>query len=228
MAQGAEPSPVLERIIELASSRRVPLHWVARGRLEGRARTESHQGVLALAEPLPEADLEDLVAGSGGKDSRAGLAFLILLEGITDPHNLGAVMRSAECAGATGVVLPRHASARVTPTVAKAAAGAIEHLPIATVPGIPGALSVLAKAGVWTVGLDAGSPRSVFGLEVADRPLALVLGGEGRGLSRLTRARCDLLASIPQAGSVASLNVSAAAAVASFEVLRARSGAPGS
>jgi 23S rRNA (guanosine2251-2'-O)-methyltransferase len=121
------------------------------------------------------------------------------------------------------VVLPRHSSARVTPTVAKAAAGAIEHLPIATVPGIPGALTALSRAGVWSVGLDASAPRGLWGLEVADRPLALVLGSEGKGLSRLARARCDLLACIPRAGNLESLNVSAAAAVALLEVSRARS-----
>lgn len=218
MAEGSDPAPGLERIVGLAAARRVPVRWVARGRIEGEARTEAHQGVLAHAEPLPEADLDELTDGSALPPP-----FLVLLEGVTDPHNLGAVMRTAECAGATGIVLPRHSSARVTPTVAKAAAGAIEHLPIASVPGIPGALSVLSRAGVWTVGLDATGPASIFGLPVADRPVALVLGAEGTGLSRLAQARCDVLAAIPQAGAVASLNVSAAAAIACFEILRARS-----
>jgi len=217
VAQGSDPSPVLDRIVDLAGSRRIRVQWMARARLDAEARTEAHQGVIAHAEPLHEYDLEEVLTGPPGHP-----AFLVMLEGVTDPHNLGAVMRSAECAGATGVVLPRHSSARVTPTVAKAAAGAIEHLRVATVPGIPGALATLAKAGVWSVGLDAAAPRALWGLEVADRPVALVMGSEGKGLSRLARARCDLLVSIPQAGSVASLNVSAAAAVACFEVARAR------
>jgi 23S rRNA (guanosine2251-2'-O)-methyltransferase len=217
VAEGSDPSPVLERIVELATAGRVPVQWVGRGRIDGEARTEAHQGVLAHAGELPEASLEELIQGPPDRP-----AFLVCLEGVTDPHNLGAVLRSAECAGATGVILPRHSSARVTPTVAKAAAGAIEHLPIASVPGIPGALTTLGKAGVWSVGLDGAAPRPLFGLDVADRPLALVLGAEGSGLSRLARARCDLLVSIPQAGAVQSLNVSAAAAVACFEVARSR------
>ncbi len=219
VAQGSDPSPVLDRIVELAGARRIPVQWMARARLDAEARTEAHQGVIAHAEALHEYDLDDVLTGPPGRP-----AFLVMLEGVTDPHNLGAVLRSAECAGATGVVLPRHSSARVTPTVAKAAAGAIEYLRVATVPGIPGALATLAKAGVWSVGLDAAAPRAVWGLEVADRPVALVMGSEGKGLSRLARARCDLLVSIPQSGSVASLNVSAAAAVACFEVARARQG----
>ena len=218
VATGSDPSSGLDRIVALATEARVAVQWVARGRIDAEARTDAHQGVLAHAQPLLELDLEDLLELPGGAPP-----FLVLLEGVTDPHNLGAVMRSAEFAGATGVVLPRHSSARVTPTVAKAAAGAIEHLPIATVPGIPGALTALSRAGVWSVGLDASASRALWGLEVSDRPIALVLGAEGKGLSRLARARCDLLAAIPRAGHLDSLNVSAAAAVALFEVARTRS-----
>lgn len=219
VVEGADPSPVLEAIVGLATSRRVPVRWMGHRQMEQEARTDSHQGVLAHADPLEEADLEELARGTPG---RAGPPFLVVLEGVTDPHNVGAVLRSAECAGATGVVLARHHAVHVTPTVAKAAAGAIEHVPIAVVPGIPGALSTLARAGVWSVGLDAGAPTSLFGLEVADGPVALVLGAEDRGLSRLARARCDLLVSIPRRGALESLNVSAAAAVACFEVARRR------
>ena len=220
VVEGADPSSVLEGIVALAGSRRVPVRWMSRRQMEDEARTDSHQGVLAHADPLPEGDLDELAQGTPG---RPGLPFLVVLEGVTDPHNVGAVMRSAECAGATGIVLARHHAVHVTATVAKAAAGAIEHLPIAVVPGIPGALASLARAGVWTVGLDAEARASLFGLELADRPLALVLGAEDRGLSRLARARCDLLVSIPRRGALGSLNVSAAAAVACYEVARRRS-----
>ena len=214
LVQGADPSPTLERIVQLATSARVPVRWVGRAQIDREAFTDAHQGVLAHAEELGEADLDRLAA-----DPKA---FLVVLEGVTDPHNVGAVMRSAECAGATGVVLARHRSVGVTPTVAKAAAGAIEHLPVATVPGIPGALQILARAGVWTVGLDVSAPASLFTLDLADQPIALVLGAEGQGLTRLARARCDVLVSIPRHGALGSLNVSAAAAVASFEVARRR------
>ncbi len=220
LAEGLEPSPVLDEIARLAAARRVPVREVTRGRLDGAARTDAPQGVLAHADPLDGADFDELC-----REGRGSLPpFLVVLDGVTDPHNLGSVLRSAEAAGATGVVLPRHRSAHVTPTVAKAAAGAIEHLPMAVVPGIPGALTGLARHGVWTVGLDAAAPGSVFSLDLADRPVALVLGAEGRGLARLTRQRCDVTVSIPQLGSLGSLNVAAAGAVACFELARRRLG----
>jgi 23S rRNA (guanosine2251-2'-O)-methyltransferase len=120
------------------------------------------------------------------------------------------------------VVVPRHRAAHVTPTVSKTAAGAIEHLPIAVVPGLPAAMRTLSSEGVWLVGLDAGSASSLHDLAVADQPLALVLGAEGAGLSRLVRERCDTVVSIPLQGVLGSLNVSAAAAVACFEIARRR------
>lgn len=160
-----------------------------------------------------------------GRGREAGrVPFLVVLDGVTDPHNLGAILRTAACAGVTGVVVPRHRSAHITPVVAKAAAGAVEHMAMALVPGVPGALSELAGLGVWSVGLEAGGTTSLFDLDLASSPLALVLGAEGRGLGRLTRQRCDVLAAIPQPGPLASLNVAAAAAVACFEIARHRSG----
>ena len=133
-------------------------------------------------------------------------------------------MRSAETAGATGIVLATHRVAGLTPAVAKAAAGALEHLPVAFVSGVPGALDRAKRAGVWCAGLDADGDQSLFELSVADAPLVLVLGAEGRGLSRLARARCDVIVSIPMHGHIESLNVSAAAAVACTEIARRRAG----
>ena len=159
-----------------------------------------------------------------GWGTQAGaMPFLVVVDGVTDPQNLGALLRSAECAGVTGVVLPRHRSAHVTPTVTKVAAGAVEHVKIAVVPGVPGALQELERLGVWTVGLDERGPVPVFRLALGDRPIALVVGAEGKGLSPLSRQRCDVLAQIPLHGSLDSLNVSAAGAVAMFEVARQRS-----
>ncbi|MDQ3306059.1 MAG: 23S rRNA (guanosine(2251)-2'-O)-methyltransferase RlmB, partial [Actinomycetota bacterium] len=149
--------------------------------------------------------------------------FLVFLDGITDPQNLGALLRTAEGAGVSGVVLPRHRAAHITPTVAKAAAGAVEHLPMAVVGGLPTALAQARQAGVWTVGLDSGGDSSLFDLSLAAEPVALVLGAEGRGLGRLVRDRCDVVASIPLRGALPSLNVAAAAALACFEVTRRRS-----
>jgi 23S rRNA (guanosine2251-2'-O)-methyltransferase len=201
---------------QLARTRRVTVREVDREQLDRSAGTEAHQGVMALAAPLPEADLASLLA------SRAGPAFLVVLDGVTDPRNLGAVARTALSAGATGLVVARHRAAGLTPAAVKAAAGAVEHLPVAAVAGIPSALRALKAAGVWTVGLDADGPALLWGLPVATEPLALVLGAEGQGLARLTRDRCDVVARIPLVGPLGSLNVSAAAALACFEVARQR------
>ena len=167
------------------------------------------------------ADPADAEPGSGGARTQP---LLLVVDGVTDPGNLGAILRTAECAGVTGVVLPRHRAARITPTVAKRAAGAIEHLKFAPVSGIPTALGTLAELGVWTVGLEVAADHTIWDLTIADAPLALVLGAEGRGLSRLVRRRCDVTARIPVTGRLDSLNVSAATAVALFEILRRRSG----
>jgi len=222
---------ILRDIRELAESNRVPLNIVGRGRFAAQARSEAPQGVLALAAPLPEADLDDLVAGRpgaqgeaprGGVDNAAVTPFLVALDGVTDPGNLGAILRSAECAGVTGVVLPRHRAVHVTPAATKAAAGAVEHLPIAVVGGLPAALARLRDAGVHVVGLDGGAVTSIYELTGVDGPVCVVLGAEGKGLSRLVRERCDALVAIPLHGRLGSLNVSAAAALACFEIARRR------
>lgn len=214
----AEPSPILEDILELAQSERVSVREVGRGKFFAEARCEAPQGVLAKAAPLPELSLDDLAtARPGGVPP-----FLVAVDGVTDPGNLGALLRSAECAGATGIVLPRHRAVHVTPTVTKAAAGAVEHLPFTLVGGLPTALQQLRQHGVWVVGLDSGGDTPLWDLPAADGPIALVLGAEGSGLSRLVRQRCDEIVSIPLRGSLASLNVAAAAALACFEVARTR------
>jgi 23S rRNA (guanosine2251-2'-O)-methyltransferase len=205
-------------IVELAADLRVLVRVVGRNKLASVARTEAPQGVVAIADPLEPVDLADLA--QPGPDGTP--PFLVALDGVTDPGNLGAVLRAAECAGATGVVLPRHRAVHVTPTAAKAAAGAVEHLPMALVSGLPSGLGELSRLGVWSVGLDAGGPVQVWDLGIADQPVVLVLGAEGAGLSRLVRQRCDELASIPLRGSLGSLNVATAAAVACFEVARRR------
>lgn len=216
VSSAADDVPELQQLEALARDAGVRVRVVPADQIERRARTGAPQGVIAFAAPVPAADLDALLG-----DPRA---FLVALDGVTDPQNLGAVVRSAEAAGATGIVLATHRAAGLTPTVAKAAAGALEHLPVAFVSGVPGALDRARRAGVWCVGLDAGGDQSLFDLSVADAPLVLVLGAEGRGLSRLARARCDVVASIPMHGHIESLNVSAAAAVACTEVARRRAG----
>jgi len=218
LAEDQDPSPQLDRIEELAARLRIPVETVPRHRLDAQARTEAPQGVLALARPVEPVPLEDLCA-----PSRQGVQpFLLVAAGITDPRNLGALLRSAECAGVTGVVLPRHRSARLSPTVAKTAAGAIEHLGFAVVGGIPAALSLMTDLGVWSVGLAGESSQSLYDLPLGEGPVALVVGSEEKGLAPLVRRRCDAVVSIPQHGSLPSLNVGVAGAVAAFEVARQR------
>jgi len=218
LAGDLDPAPILDDIIDLADEARVTIREVSRSKFESVARTEAPQGVLAMAQPLHEHDLEDLI----GPDARGRDPFLLLLDGVTDPGNLGAILRSAECAGVTGVVLPRHRAAGVTAAVTKSAAGAIEHLRMTRVAGLPKAMGRMADAGVWSVGLDAGGETTIQELKVTDQPVALVMGAEGSGLSRLVRERCDTIAHIPLGGVLGSLNVSAAAAIALFEVARHR------
>lgn len=218
LAEGMDDAPILDEIESLAARRRVRVQRVSRRRLDAAARTDGAQGVVALARPVRETALEELA--SSGPDGRP--PFLLVVDGITDPHNLGAVLRSAECAGVTGVVLPRHRSTHLSPTVAKVAAGAVEYLPMALVAGVPSALRTLTGLGVWSVGLDADAPRSVYELPFGDQPVALVLGSEGTGLAALTRKRCDVLGSIPHYGALSSLNAATAGAIACFEVARQR------
>jgi 23S rRNA (guanosine2251-2'-O)-methyltransferase len=211
-------------LVELAAAARVPVAHVARGKLDAKARSEAPQGVIAFAAALQEADLDALIRGR----QRGRRPFLVAVDGITDPGNLGAVLRSCDGAGVDGVLVPRHRAVRVTPTVAKASAGAVEYVPIALVGGLPAALSRLRDAGVWVVGLDDAADRSLFDAggtslgELASDGICLVLGAEGAGLSRLVRERCDLIVSIPMRGRLSSLNVSAAAAVATYEIARQR------
>ncbi len=216
MQTGQDTADILEDIEMLAADRRVSVREVGRGTFDSLAQTESAQGVFADADPLPTVEIEELIEVPN--------PFLVMVDGVTDPHNLGAIFRSADAAGATGIVLPKHRSARISPTVAKTAVGAIEHVPVANVAGVPAAIQTLQKHNVWVIGLDEAADRSIFAFDIADQPLCLVLGAEGPGLSRLTRERCDQLVSIPMQGAVASLNVSTAATVAMFDVARRRMG----
>ena len=220
MIEDLDRADILDDISELSFEMKVPLRSVPRRRFESEAATESHQGVLAKADPLPERTLDQLAESAS--------AHLLVLDGVTDPGNLGALLRTAECAGVTGVVLARHRAVHVSPTVTKIAAGAVEHVPMAVVGGVPTAVNDLNERGVVTIGLDMDGDTSLFDLPVApDQPVALVLGAEGRGLSRLVRERVSFRSSIPMLGQLNSLNVATAGAIAMFEVVRRRVSAGG-
>jgi len=177
------------------------------------AGTRDHQGVVAWAEPFRYADAYELAS--------AEKSLLVCLDQVTDPHNLGAVVRSAEGAGATGVILPAHGSARVTPAVSRASAGAVEHLPVAVVPNLARYLSDIKGDDLWAYAADSEGSLSMWDADLAGGT-ALVLGAEGKGVRPLVRRTCDAVISIPLAGKVGSLNVSVAAAVLLYEARRQR------
>jgi 23S rRNA (guanosine2251-2'-O)-methyltransferase len=206
-------------IEELCHELHIAVRPLTRRQFDEQRRTDAPQGVIARAEAIAAVDLMSLTKTS----RKSPPPFLLALDGVTDPGNLGALIRSAECAGVSGLILARHRAVHITPTVAKAAAGAVEHLPMALVAGLPTALAELKERGVWTVGLDAGAPTSLHDLTLGTEPICLVLGAEGRGLGRLVADRCDSVVSIPLRGTLGSLNVSVAGALGCFEVVRQRS-----
>jgi 23S rRNA (guanosine2251-2'-O)-methyltransferase len=218
VASDLDENEVIGDIVGLARNERVQVLEVSRRKLDAAARSEAPQGVIAFAAPLPEADFTDLLKRRPGR-----APFLVAVDGVTDPGNLGALLRCCDGAGVDGVVLPRHRAVHVTPTAAKAAAGAVEHVPMAVVGGLPAALARMKEVGIWVIGLDDASERSLFEIgDLATEGVCLVLGAEGAGLSRLARERCDMIVSIPMLGRLSSLNVSAAAALATYEIARAR------
>lgn len=220
LADDSERNPITGEILELARAQRVPVRHVSRHEVDEQARSEAPQGVIAFAEPLEEMLLDEVLNSAKQSDEKL---FLVAVDGVTDPGNLGAILRSCEGAGVDAVILPRHRAVHITPSAAKAAAGAIEYLTMCVVPGLPTAIQQLRDNDVWVVGLDDDADKPIFGLgDLAREHICLVLGAEGPGLSRLVRERCDLVVSIPMRGALSSLNVSAAAALATYEVVRAR------
>ena len=207
----------LGALVRAARAASVPVRFVAKTELDRTAGATTHQGVVLVTGAKRYVALEDLIERTRKKDS----ALLVLLDGVQDPHNLGAILRTAVCAGADGVVLPERRAAGVTPAVEKAAAGATAHISIARVVNLNRAIDELKEAGFWLVGLDAAGAKPYDEVDLKGR-VGLVLGGEGKGLHAQVRKRCDYVASIPVAGPVGSLNVSVAAGIALYEALRQR------
>jgi 23S rRNA (guanosine2251-2'-O)-methyltransferase len=210
-----------EEIVQLARRSGVPLRFEDRAQLDRIAGTRDHQGVVAIAAARAAGTLEDILAKANSEKGKSGL--IVLLDGVEDPHNLGAIIRTALAAGAHGVVIPERRAAGLTDTVARASAGALSHLPVAKVTNLVRSMEELKEAGYWLAGLDERAERSYTEVDYTS-PTGIVLGGEGGGLHELTRKRCDFVVSLPTMGPVKSLNVSVAAGVVLFEALRQRKG----
>lgn len=211
----ASPGDRAREIRALAGSIGVPVQVTTAADLDRATRGAVHQGVMAEMPEAPAYDIRDLVAAAGGPP------LLVVLDGVEDPHNLGAILRTVDAAGADGVVRQTRHAARLDGAAAKASAGAVAHVKVASVVNIARAIGELKDAGVWTIGLDGGA-RDAYDQIDLTLPSAIVLGAEGQGLRRLVRESCDRLAHIPMKGHVASLNVSVAAAVVLFEAVRQR------
>jgi 23S rRNA (guanosine2251-2'-O)-methyltransferase len=220
VSEGRGASEVLDEILDLAEAAGVPVRTVARDDLDERAEGLVHQGVVATGPPYRYATLDEALARA---DAAGEPPFLVALDGVTDPHNLGSIARTADAVGAHGVIVPSRRAAGVTATAEKAAAGALAHTALVRVPNLVRALEDLRQRGVWVVGLDSDTSDGVHDAPLLSEPVVLVVGSEGRGLAHLTQVRCDQLVRLPMHGNVGSLNASVAAAVAMYEVRRRRS-----
>lgn len=218
IAKGRQDSRI-EEIVQLARQRSIPIRFEDRAQLDRLANSRDHQGVVAVAAARAPATLEDILAAANASKGQRGL--IVLLDGVEDPHNLGAIIRTALAAGAHGIVIPERRAAGLTDTVARASAGALAHLPIAKVTNLARSMEELKEAGYWLVGLDEDAEKSYSEVDYTS-PTGIVMGGEGQGLHELTRKRCDFVVSLPTTGPVKSLNVSVATGVVLFEALRQR------
>lgn len=218
IAKGRQDTRI-EEIVQLARKNSIPVRFEDRNQLDRLANSKDHQGVVALAAARAAATLDDILTTASQAHGQIGL--IILLDGIEDPHNLGAIVRTALAAGAYGVVIPERRAAGLTDTVARTSAGALAHLPVVKVTNLARAMEELKQAGYWLVGLDERADKTYTEVDYTS-PVGIVLGSEGQGLHELTRKRCDFVVSLPTTGPVKSLNASVAAGIVLFEAVRQR------
>ena len=218
LAKG-ETDKTLGHIASKARAAGVVVVEVDRRKLDAMSRTHAHQGVIALAAVREYATVESILAAAAEKGEPP---LLVVCDEISDPHNLGAILRTAECAGAHGVIIPKRRSAGLTAIVAKTSAGAVSYMPVARVANIPSLLKELKKQGIWVFGTAADGTTALYDADLKG-PAAIVIGSEGDGMTRLVSENCDFLVSIPMRGHISSLNASAAAAILLYEAVRQRS-----
>ncbi len=209
----------LRPLIKKARTMGIPVIEAEKQKLDSLSDGGNHQGVIAYAAAHAYAEVNDILENA---KKRGHAPFVIILDKITDPHNLGSIIRSANCAGADGVIIPKRGSVGLNETVAKTSAGAIEYIPVAKVTNIAQTIDKLKKGGLWIAGAEAGG-QTVYKADLSGA-IALVIGSEGEGISRLVKEKCDFLVELPMFGNVNSLNASAAAAVLMYEVVRRRQG----
>lgn len=217
VAKGGEGS--IKKIVGMAKDKKIPVHYSEKSALDRIAGGKNHQGVAAQVSQYRYCRIEDILdrARERGEDP-----FVLVLDGLEDPHNLGAIMRTAECCGVHGIVIPKRRSVGITETVAKASAGAVEYMLCAKVPNIAQAVEQLKQEGVWVAACDMDGVQ--YTKQDLTGSLAVVIGSEGSGISRLVREKCDFTVSIPMKGNISSLNASNAAAILMYEVIRQRDG----
>jgi len=208
----------LMEILRLAEERGISIHWVERDNLTRVAKTTSHQGILAYMDEFTYVEPSDIVQRWRETGQKA---FILIVDGVEDPQNLGGLIRTANAFGVHGVVIPKDRATAITPVVIKASVGAVFHTPIARVTNIASCIEFLKKKGVWILGTEAESQDPIYRYDL-NRDLAIIIGSEGRGIRALVKKRCDFLASIPLSGEITSLNASVAGALAMYEVSRQR------
>jgi 23S rRNA (guanosine2251-2'-O)-methyltransferase len=207
----------LGNIISLAKEKNIRLKTVSKTKLDYTSKTQKHQGVIAVVSSFQYSDTDNMIKSAENKNEKP---FLVIADSISDPHNLGAIIRSAECFNAHGIIIPKHRAAEVNETVYRSSAGAVSHIPIAQVTNISSEIDNLKKQGLWIVCADMdGQDLNNFDFNM---PLALVLGAEGKGVGRLIKEKCDFIVKIPIKGNVASLNVSVAAGIIMHAISRTR------
>ncbi|MGA9173022.1 MAG: 23S rRNA (guanosine(2251)-2'-O)-methyltransferase RlmB [Thermoactinomyces sp.] len=216
-AEGVNKNSVKE-ILNKARERKIPVKWVPRARLDQLAEGKNHQGVIAQVAAYAYSTVDDLFRRA---EEKGEPPFFVLLDGIEDPHNLGSILRSADAAGVHGVIIPKRRAAGLTSVVAKTSAGAIEYVPVARVTNLNRLADELKERGVWLVGSD-GAAETLYTEVDYHGPIAIIIGSEGQGMSRLLKEKCDFLVRLPMRGKVTSLNASVAAGIFMYEVLRGR------
>lgn len=209
----------IHKIIALAKQRKILINEIGRAKLNAMSQTENNQGVIAIVPPFNYCEIEDILAVSKEKNTKP---FILILDGIEDPHNLGSIIRTAETAGVDGIIIPKRRAAGVNSTVAKVSAGAVEYMKIARVNNINEAINTLKKEDVWICGTDMNTDKYYYEEDFTGG-IGIVIGSEGFGMSRLVKENCDFLVKIPMQGKITSLNASVSAGIVMYEVVKQRS-----